>query len=98
MPDKKETQEDLKKKVLLRLKKIEGQVKGIAGMVESEKECEDILIQVKAVGSALRSLNTLILTRFMMTCYMDDNGEEKEDETYERLQKAIRVISGYIGT
>lgn len=98
MPDKKETQEDLKKKVLLRLKKIEGQVKGIAGMVESEKECEDILIQVKAVGSALRSLNTLILKRFLMKCYMADNGEVKEDETYERLQKAIRVISGYIGT
>ena len=61
-------QEELKQNVLRRLSKIAGQVRGIQSMVESGKECQDILAQVKAVKSAINSMNSIILKRYILTC------------------------------
>ncbi len=87
-------QEKIKKNVLSRMKRIEGQVRGIQGMIESGKECEDILVQVRAVRSALQSANKLILKRYMLRCYgeamkNDGNGQEG-------LENFIKVLTGFI--
>ena len=84
----------IKKNVLSRMKRIEGQVRGIQGMIESGKECEDILVQVRAVRSALQSANKLILKRYLLKCYADsvENGQDAK----ESLDKFIAVVTGFI--
>lgn len=87
-------QEKIKKNVLSRMKRIEGQVRGIQGMIEGGKECEDILVQVRAVRSALQSANKLILKRYMLKCHADSLKEGGNQE--ESLEKVIKVLTGFL--
>lgn len=64
--------------VIKRLRRIEGQIKGIQKMVQEEKFCGDILIQVTAARAALNSVGGLILENYMKICltdYLDGEGE-----------------------
>ncbi|MBI9079276.1 MAG: metal-sensitive transcriptional regulator [Pseudodesulfovibrio sp.] len=94
MNDSELEQEKIKKNVLSRMKRIEGQVRGIQGMIEGGKECEDILVQVRAVRSALQSANKLILKRYMLRCYSEavkSGGTEQE-----AMDKFIKVLTGFL--
>lgn len=69
-----------KQAIITRLRRIEGQVKGIQKMVESEKYCGDILIQIAAVRAAMNSVGGLILEDYMKVClknYLDGAGEDE---------------------
>ena len=82
-----------KKALLTRLKKIEGQVRGIEKMVEEDRYCPDILIQVSAVTSALGSFNTALLGEHITSCVKEDirNGrDEAIDELCEVLRKLMK--------
>jgi len=87
-------QERIKKNVLSRMKRIEGQVRGIQRMIDDGKECEDILVQVRAVRSALQSANKLILKRYMIRCHVEamESGESQE----ESLEKFIKVLTSFL--
>lgn len=87
-------QEQIKQDVLKRMKRIEGQIRGIQGMIEGGKECEDILIQVKAAKSALQSTTRLILKRYLLRCYVKSM-EESGDVT-EELNKVIKVMTNFL--
>lgn len=87
-------QEKIKKNVLSRMKRIEGQVRGIQGMIEGGKECKDILVQVRAVRSALQSANKLILKRYMLLCYAE--AVESGNNEKEALDKFIQVLTGFL--
>lgn len=76
-----------------RLSRIEGQVRGIRGMVENDAYCVDILTQVAAVTAALNSFNKVLLANHIRTCVADDirNGnDEVIDELVHTLQKLMR--------
>lgn len=79
--------------LLNRLNRIEGQVRGIKGMVEKDAYCPDILIQVAAVNAALNSFNRVLLANHIRTCVMRDVQEGKEetiDELVMTLQKLMK--------
>lgn len=61
-----------KKKILKRLSVIEGQIRGISGMIDEERYCSDILIQITSVERALKSLADNILENHMRTCIADE--------------------------
>ena len=61
-----------KKKTLKRLAIIEGQIRGISNMVDEERYCSDILIQISSVESSLKSLADSILENHMRTCMTDE--------------------------
>ncbi len=89
---KKRTEEE-KKKLLTRLKKAEGQIRGIEKMVENDLYCPDILIQVSAVTSALNSFNKELLACHIRSCVADDIREGKDeavDELVGVLQKLMK--------
>lgn len=76
-----------------RLNRIEGQVRGIKGMVERDAYCTDILTQVAAVTAALNSFNKVLLENHIKTCVTRDIKEGKEetvDELLVTLQKLMR--------
>ena len=79
--------------LLRRLSRIEGQVRGIRGMVEKDAYCPDILVQVAAVNAALNSFNKVLLANHIRTCVVRDIKEGKEDTIDElvcTLQKLMK--------
>lgn len=88
--------DEVRKNVLSRLRKIEGQVRGIHNMVETGKKCEDVLIQVRAVKSALRSMTSLMMRAYLLKCFKDVCGTTPSGENAERLDSTIETISRFI--
>jgi DNA-binding FrmR family transcriptional regulator len=76
-----------------RLKRIEGQVRGIMKMVTEDKSCEEILIQIGSVKSALHKTGQVILEGHLHHCVLDGIREGKEDETIKKLSSAIEQFS-----
>ena len=73
------------------INRIEGQVRGIAKMIEEEKYCIDILNQLKAVRSAITSVEGKILKTHMTGCVKDALKSEKEfDSKVEELIKTLK--------
>lgn len=76
-----------------RLSRIEGQVRGIRKMVESDAYCTDILTQVSAVQAALNAFNRELLANHIRTCVADDiraGKDETIDELVTTLQKLMK--------
>lgn len=89
----KERSEKEYKDLIHRLNRIEGQIRGIKGMVEKDAYCTDILTQVAAVTAALNSFNKVLLANHIKTCVTRDIKEGKEetvDELLSTLQKLMR--------
>lgn len=81
------------KDLIHRLNRIEGQVRGIKGMVERDAYCTDILTQVAAVNAALNSFNRVLLVNHIKTCVTQDIRDGKEetvDELVATLQKLMK--------
>ena len=75
------------------MSRIEGQIRGIKGMVENNAYCPDILIQVSAVNAALNAFNKELLSNHIRTCVASDikNGKEETiDELVCTLQKLMK--------
>ncbi len=80
-----------KKKLMNRLKRIEGQIRGIEGMLEKDCYCPDILVQVSAVNSALNSFNKELLAQHIKGCVIHDV-EEGNADSIDELVKVIQKI------
>ncbi|MBO6013995.1 MAG: metal-sensing transcriptional repressor [Oscillospiraceae bacterium] len=81
------------KDLMNRLKRIEGQVRGLQKMLENEAYCPDILVQVSAVNSALNSFSKTLLASHMKSCVIEDirsGKDETIDELVETLKKVMR--------
>ncbi len=76
-----------------RLKKIEGQVRGIQKMVDADKPCEDILMQIGAIKSALHKTGQVILEGHMHHCVLDAIKDGEEEETIRKLVSALNQFS-----
>ena len=82
-----------KKKLGNRLRRIEGQVRGVAGMIEEDAYCPDILVQVSAVTSALNSFSKELLASHIRTCVVDgiQSGDaEIVDELVRTVEKLMK--------
>lgn len=88
---KKHRDDDEYKKLLNRLSRIEGQIRGIRKMVESDAYCTDILIQVSAVSAALNAFNKELLSNHIHTCVANDIREGK-DETIDELCETLKKL------
>lgn len=84
---KKRTPEE-QKALLNRLKKAEGQIRGIEKMVENDAYCPDILIQVSAVTSALNSFNKELLSCHLKSCVVEDIKADRP----EAVEEMVRLV------
>lgn len=81
------------KQLINRLSRIEGQIRGIRGMVEKNVYCTDILMQVAAANAALNAFTRELLGNHIRTCVADDirNGKDETiDELVQTLQKLMK--------
>ena len=89
---KKRSEEEYKS-LIHRLNRIEGQIRGIRGMVEKDVYCADILVQVAAANSALNAFSRELLSQHVRTCVADDlraGSDEKLDELLKLLPKFMK--------
>jgi len=83
--------EEISKDILInRLKKIEGQARGIQKMIENGRECEDILTQLVAIRAAVESVGALVLQNFMHFCFIRREGD-KEPADVNSLARALAI-------
>ncbi len=90
---KKIRSDDEKKKLENRLKRIEGQVRGVIGMVENDSYCIDVLTQVSAISSALSSFSKELLESHIRSCVQDDvrsGGTKKVDELIKVISRMVK--------
>lgn len=82
-----------KEKLLNRLRRVEGQVRGIQRMVEKEAPCTDILTQISSIVAASEKIATLTLTDHVDCCLRDSTGsEQKAHEIVEEIVTAVERI------
>jgi DNA-binding FrmR family transcriptional regulator len=80
------------KESLNRLARISGQISGIKRMIEEEKYCIDIITQIQAARSALRSLELKILEKHMQRCVNNALTEGNREHADEKITELLRVM------
>lgn len=80
--------------ILKRLRRIEGQVKGIQRMIENEECCSDVLVQITAVRAAINKVGGLMLQNYSKNCIKDalsdDSQNEKIDDLIDTILKFMK--------
>lgn len=87
----KQRSEEEYKALINRLNRIEGQIRGIKGMLENDAYCVDVITQVAAATAALNSFNKELLSNHIKTCVADDIRAGK-DETIDELLKTLQKL------
>lgn len=84
------------KRELNRLKRIEGQVRGVANMIERHDYCIDILNQLRAVRSSLKSLEVAVLEKHLHHCVHDAlGGDVSESEIEEKIEEITELFKQF---
>ena len=89
----KERSEEEYKALIHRLNRIEGQIRGIKGMVEKNAYCTDIIVQVAAANAALNAFNRELLSNHIKTCVAEDikaGNNDTLDDLLATLQKLMK--------
>lgn len=79
-----------KEDMLKRLKRIEGQVRGIYKMIDEERHCADILTQVAAVRAAMNKVGSLILEKNSIQCIQQAISSDNKEKAFNELAKNIQ--------
>lgn len=93
--DKKLSDKNNKQDIIKRLNRIEGQVKGIQKMVEDERYCVDVLIQISAIKSAINKVGNIILENHIKGCVSNSikNGDSAQSE--EVISELMSTINKF---
>jgi DNA-binding FrmR family transcriptional regulator len=85
-------EDELVHDIQIRLRKIEGQVKGIEKMVNSETCCKNILVQVAAVRSAVTKVGGLVLERYTKNCLLHEDDPVEEEKIQELVSTFLMFL------
>lgn len=86
------TDEKAKEKLQHRLRRIEGQIRGVQSMLTEERDCREILQQLSAIRSAVQGVSVLLLEDYMSDCFV--NLEDKTQQDREELLKDLIQLLG----
>jgi DNA-binding FrmR family transcriptional regulator len=89
MEDNMAEQEVSKATLINRLKKIEGQIRGIQKMLGDDRECEGIVTQLVAVRAAIESVGALVLNNYMKICFRKDS--QTEEDSISSLARCVAL-------
>lgn len=77
-------------KIINRMKRVEGQIKGVLRMMEEEKDCRDVVTQLSAIRSAIDRTVALIVSQNLERCIRED--EEKGGNSAELIEEAVQLL------
>ncbi|MEQ7168051.1 metal-sensitive transcriptional regulator [Enterococcus avium] len=78
------------KKILNRLKRTEGQIRGIQKMIDEEKECIDIITQLSAVRSSIDRVMGMIVAENLKNCF--EHPDKNPEDQAQKLEQAINMV------
>jgi DNA-binding FrmR family transcriptional regulator len=81
-----------KKQIQTRLKKIEGQIKGIEKMIENDMCCKDVLIQIAAVRAAVNKVGGLMIQNYAKTCLFEEGDTRCKNDKIESLVSTLTMF------
>ncbi|MCM8804596.1 MAG: metal-sensitive transcriptional regulator [Candidatus Omnitrophica bacterium] len=87
--------EKIIKELLPRIRKIEGQLKGLARMIEEKKYCIDILQQIFAIKGALKSIGLIILENHINTCVKETIYSKNDEEIKEKIEELLDIYKKF---
>lgn len=87
--------DDDKKKLLVRLRRIGGQVEAVGRMIEDDEYCVDILMQLSAATGALGKVGQIVLENHLKTCVAEAMKEGKKADRDEKLQELVDLFRKY---
>ena len=90
--------EQIQRHILARLKKIEGQMRGLQGMVADGRDCEQIMTQVRAAQSALNAVARLILQCYLLKCFSEVGEKPSPEQVMQKLDKLVTMLAKFIGS
>jgi DNA-binding FrmR family transcriptional regulator len=85
-------QPDTKKQLAARLARVEGQVRGIARMIEDDRYCIDVITQVQAVAAALRRVETIVLKDHVSHCVEHAIASGDQRDQRQKVAELLRVL------
>ena len=88
--------EEMQRNILSRLKKIEGKVRGLHGMVCNDRECESILTQLRAAQFALKLVTAFVLKGYLTKSYREHNEKPNTEDLYHKLEKTVAMMTKFI--
>jgi len=83
----------MKEDLIARLKRVEGQIKGVAKMIEEGRNGNEILIQIASIRSAMNKIGIIILENYLKMC-IDKISKEKED--FGEIENFFEIFSKYV--
>jgi DNA-binding FrmR family transcriptional regulator len=87
---------ETKSKLIQRLKRIEGQVRGVQTMLEQERSCQEILQQLTAIHSAVQSTSRTFFQCYALTCMADLEGQPKAAQPPEQQARLEKIVQEMI--
>lgn len=93
--EKKLSSNNDKELLIKRLNRIEGQVKGIQKMVEEERYCVDILVQISAIRSAINKVGNIILENHIKGCVSNSIKNEEVEKSEELISELMETINKF---
>jgi DNA-binding FrmR family transcriptional regulator len=84
-----------KKKVLARIRRIAGQLEGVARMIEEDRYCVDILLQISSAQAALGQAGKVVLRSHVETCVSDAIATGKPGERKQKIDELMEVFARY---
>ncbi|WP_417740580.1 metal-sensitive transcriptional regulator [Rosistilla oblonga] len=87
--------DDEKKKLKNRLRRVIGQVEAVGRMIEDEKYCVDILMQLSAATGALSKVGQIVLEQHIRTCVSDAIKSGNAKDRDEKIQELLKVFRKY---
>ncbi len=86
-------EDEERKRILNRLKRLEGQIRGLQSMIASGQDCESLLTQVMAAKSALNQVGLRMIGYSMKTCLVQPEAESREEIIDEALSVLLRFVN-----
>ena len=87
--------DDEKKKVLNRIRRINGQVDAVGRMIENEEYCVDVLMQISAATGALSKVAEIVLANHLKTCVTEAMNNDDAKDREQKLQELIKLFRKY---
>jgi len=88
---------ETKHRALARLRRIAGQIQGVQRMVDEDKYCVDIMLQISAIQGALEQVSKILMARHIESCVMDSMKAGSEKERARKIEELMGVFSRYGG-
>lgn len=82
--------------ILSRLKKVEGQIRGVHRMVDEDAYCIDVLTQITAIISGMEKVGTRVLREHIQGCVRDALESGNEERSDDRIEELVRVVERFV--